>query len=187
MLQPRMTDALSFLQKRPTKVSTFSFANFETPGKAAAIEPVPPGALGPRAKEMVGTMPHGSGRFSATQANTRKGRPCSAEIRKRTGQTYDIKPRVERLEAFEKGGVAFYSGIKRFRRSIFPEYDQTNLGCANWAHNTHLEDGINEPDTRHFDVCCCAFHAYVLNGAHLYPHLLGLSCATWRRTARATT
>ena len=70
MLQPRMTDALSFLQKRPTKVSTFSFANFETPGKAAAIEPVPPGALSPRAKEMVGTMPHGSGRFSAAREAT---------------------------------------------------------------------------------------------------------------------
>eukprot|EP01047_Picozoa_sp_COSAG01_P071229 COSAG01_NODE_11001_length_2030_cov_1.310202_1_plen_431_part_10 len=94
-------------------------------------------------------LPPGSGRFCLAREVTRAGRPCSAEVRRRMmGSGPD---RVAKAQSFETGGIGFFSGSKRFRRSVFPELDGTDLHFASWATNTHLEPGISEPDVRRFE------------------------------------
>jgi hypothetical protein len=130
-------------------------ASFESEGKPHVPVP-PPGSPGARhgksdqeerklrTAKLAETLPKATGRFALARHLNGSGRPSSAAVRRRVGG--NPPPRVTKKDPNEIRGVAFESSATRFRRSIFPEHDMTQLQSQEWANNTHLEPGIFEPE-----------------------------------------
>jgi hypothetical protein len=135
-----------------------SGASFEVEGREHIPAPPPGESAGghgrpdleerrQRTAQLADTLPKATGRFALARHLNGGGRPSSAAVRRRVAG--NPPPRVTKKEPFEPRGVAFESSATRFRRSIFPEHDQTQLQSLEWANNTHLETGIYEPDIKH--------------------------------------
>lgn len=111
----------------------------------ATAEGTPPVDEVDPGKMVLDSLPKGSGRFALVRALTTGAQRCdSASIRRRVGG--DTTSLIVKQESFETSGIGFGSGSKRFRRSIFPEHDQTHLGAAEWANGTSLDPEVNAPD-----------------------------------------
>lgn len=100
-----------------------------------------------RTARLAATFPKATGRFALARHLNGSTRPSSAAMRRRVGG--NPPPRVTKKDPHELKGVGFESSATRFRRSIFPEHDQTHLQCVEWANNTNLEPGVYEPDIKH--------------------------------------
>ena len=132
-------------------------ASFE--GKAQLAPMPPPGSPGGargrpemdekalRTAKLAQTLPKATGRFALARHLNDSGRPSSAAVRRRVAG--NPSPRVTKKDPYELRGVGFESSATRFRRSIFPEHDMTQLQGLEWSNNTHLEPGIFEPDITH--------------------------------------
>lgn len=115
------------------------------PGGARGQPAVDEKAL--RTAKLAQTLPKATGRFALARHLNGSGRPSSAAVRRRVGG--NPAPRVTKKDPYELRGVAFESSATRFRRSIFPAHDMTQLQGLEWSNNTHLEPGIYEPDITH--------------------------------------
>lgn len=134
-----------------------SGASFEVEGREHKPVP-PPGSAGGshgrpdleerklKTAQLAEALPKGTGRFALARHLNGSGRPSSAAVRRRVAG--NPPPRVTKKDPYEVRGVGFESSATRFRRSIFPEHDLTQLQSQEWANNTHLEPGIFEPDIK---------------------------------------
>lgn len=131
------------------------FANFVGTDPTPTPPSSPPRTRGQRDLEerrqrtarVAATLPKATGRFTLARQLNGSTRPSSAAVRRRVGG--DPPARVTKKDPHELKGVGFESSATRFRRSIFPEHDQTHLGAVEWANNTNLEQGVYEPDIKH--------------------------------------
>ena len=107
----------------------------QTLGQSADdLEPVSP------EQRILDSLPKGTGRFMLARQLTTGAQRCdSASNRRRLGG--NTHPAITKTEPYEKSGIGFGSGTRRFRRNIFPEHDQTQLANADWVRGPRLFPG----------------------------------------------